>query len=93
MPRDVDSDADLRQRLARTCPGCGQRSIGDDGLCSRCGARKTPPPKRDSPVQTCAFAAQPLTEVSRVVGIRALTRIAEPNRSALSPRGGLTDAP
>jgi hypothetical protein len=31
------------ERLARTCRCCGCRSIGDDGVCDRCGSRKAPP--------------------------------------------------
>ena len=35
--------------LSRTCPGCGCKSIDDAGRCSRCGARKSPPPvKREA---------------------------------------------
>lgn len=30
------------RKLARTCPGCGRKTIGDDGRCTVCGAVKTP---------------------------------------------------
>lgn len=32
----------LEERLRLVCPGCGLRSIGPDGRCSSCGARKGP---------------------------------------------------
>lgn len=37
------SDPELAEwvaRLARTCPACGCKTIGDDGRCARCGATK-----------------------------------------------------
>jgi hypothetical protein len=47
---------DLARRLERTCPGCGQRSIDEDGVCDRCGARKAPQrvpdPLADAKTQT-----------------------------------------
>lgn len=33
----------LPDRLARTCGGCGLRTVDEDGRCTRCGARKGAP--------------------------------------------------
>ena len=30
----------LEDRLKKTCPGCGNNSIGEDGVCTVCGAKK-----------------------------------------------------
>jgi hypothetical protein len=45
--RDVESDL-WDRRLARTCPGCGCKAVGDDGRCTRCGATKRKPVKLTS---------------------------------------------
>jgi hypothetical protein len=37
-----DGLAAWERRLERVCPRCGQRAVGDDGICTSCGASKRP---------------------------------------------------
>ena len=41
---DDPPDPEWLRITARTCPGCGCKSVKDDGVCEKCGMRKFPDP-------------------------------------------------
>jgi hypothetical protein len=43
----VDEDDVWERRLARTCAGCGCKTVGDDRRCTKCGTIKPVPTRGD----------------------------------------------